>query len=56
MWWFWIVNLFQFEITYGLERLAAYIQEKDSVYDIIWVDDITYGDIFKQNEIDFFNL
>ena len=41
------------EITYGLERLAAYIQEKDSVYDIIWVDNITYGDIFKQNEIDF---
>ena len=41
------------EITYGLERLAAYIQEKDSVYDIIWVDDITYGDIFKQNELDF---
>ena len=41
------------EITYGLERLAAYIQEKDSVYDIIWVNNITYGDIFRQNEIDF---
>ncbi|AMP20626.1 glycine--tRNA ligase subunit alpha [endosymbiont 'TC1' of Trimyema compressum] len=41
------------EITYGLERLATYIQEKDSVYDIVWVDNITYGDIFKQNEIDF---
>lgn len=41
------------EITYGLERMAAYIQEKNSVYDIQWVEGVTYGDIFKQNEIDF---
>ncbi len=38
------------EITYGLERLAMYIQEKDDVYDIIWSGDITYGDIFHENE------
>jgi len=36
------------EITYGLERLAMYIQKVDSVYDIQWNDDITYGDIFLQ--------
>jgi len=38
------------EITYGLERLAMYIQEKDNVYDIEWVEGITYGDVFHQNE------
>lgn len=31
------------EITYGLERLATFIQQKDSVYDIVWVDETTYG-------------
>ncbi|HBS59641.1 MAG: glycine--tRNA ligase subunit alpha [Bacillota bacterium] len=38
------------EITYGLERLAMYIQGKDNVYDIAWVEGITYGDVFQQNE------
>jgi glycyl-tRNA synthetase alpha chain len=41
------------EITYGLERLATYIQDKDSVYEIEWVGDVTYGDIYLQNEIDY---
>ncbi|MDO0821873.1 glycine--tRNA ligase subunit alpha [Desulfosporosinus nitroreducens] len=41
------------EITYGLERLTTYIQNKDNVYDIEWVGDITYGDIYLQNEIDY---
>lgn len=41
------------EITYGLERLATYIQNKESVYDIEYVGDITYGDIFFQNEVDY---
>lgn len=41
------------EITYGLERLSTYIQNKDSVYDIEWVGDITYGDIYLQSEIDY---
>ncbi|GAB6158090.1 glycine--tRNA ligase subunit alpha [Desulfotomaculum varum] len=40
------------EITYGLERLAMFIQKKDSVFDIIWVDDITYGDVYHQNEVE----
>ncbi|MDB4097172.1 glycine--tRNA ligase subunit alpha [Methylophilaceae bacterium] len=38
------------EITYGLERLAMYIQNVDSVYDIQWTDRISYGDVFLQNE------
>ncbi|MEA4902522.1 glycine--tRNA ligase subunit alpha [Desulfitobacterium sp.] len=41
------------EITYGLERLATYIQNKESVFDIEYVGDVTYGDIFLQNEIDY---
>ena len=45
------------EITYGLERLAMYIQEVDSVYDIIWNENelgvTTYGDIHKQSEYEF---
>ena len=40
------------EITYGLERLAMYIQGKENVYDLEWVDGITYGDIFHQNEVE----
>ncbi|WP_457601009.1 glycine--tRNA ligase subunit alpha [Hydrogenivirga sp.] len=38
------------EITYGLERIAMYIQEKDSVFDIEWKEGVTYGDIFKRAE------
>jgi glycyl-tRNA synthetase alpha chain len=41
------------EITYGLERLTMYIQGKDNVFDIEWVGDITYGDIYHQNEVDY---
>jgi len=41
------------EITYGLERIAMFIQEKDSVYDIEWVKGISYGDVHHQNEIDY---
>jgi glycyl-tRNA synthetase alpha chain len=45
------------EITYGIERLAMYIQEVDSVYDLVWniAPDgrkVTYGDIFHQNEVE----
>lgn len=40
------------EITYGLERLAMFIQQKDSVFDIVWVGDITYGDVYHQNEVE----
>jgi len=48
------------EITYGLERLAMYLQDKSSVYDLVWVDGaetrastpILYGDVFHQNEVE----
>lgn len=41
------------EITYGLERLAMFIENKDNVYDIPWVNDITYGDVFHHNEVEY---
>lgn len=40
------------EITYGLERLAMYIQGKENVFDIQWVGDVTYGDVFHRNEVE----
>jgi glycyl-tRNA synthetase alpha chain len=40
------------EITYGLERLAMYLQGKDSIYDLVWTPGITYGDVYHQNEVE----
>ena len=40
------------EITYGLERLAMYLQGKDSVYDLVWTPGLTYGDVYHQNEVE----
>ena len=45
------------EITYGLERIAMYLQNKDSIYDLVWTlnpngDPVTYGDVFHQNEVE----
>ena len=44
------------EITYGLERLAMYLQGVDSVYDLVWTKGqfgtVTYGDVFHQNEVE----
>ena len=40
------------EITYGLERLAMYLQGKESVYDLVWVDPVKYGDVYHQNEVE----
>lgn len=41
------------ELTYGLERIAMFIQKKESVYDLEWVKGHTYGDIHKQDEVQF---
>jgi glycyl-tRNA synthetase alpha chain len=41
------------ELTYGLERIAMFIQGKDNVYDIIWNNDLTYGDLRKREELEF---
>jgi len=40
------------EITYGLERLAMFIQEVDSVFEIKWVGDVTYGDVHHRGEVE----
>jgi glycyl-tRNA synthetase alpha chain len=44
------------EITYGLERLAMYLQGVESVYDLTWTDGpqgrVTYGDVYHQNEVE----
>lgn len=41
------------EITYGLERLAMFIQNKENVYDIDWIGDVMYGDVFHHNEVEY---
>ncbi len=38
------------EITYGLERLAMYLQGVDNVYNLKWTDTVSYGDVYLQNE------
>ncbi len=38
------------ELTYGLERIAMYLQDVDNIFDIKWNEDFTYGDIFKKAE------
>lgn len=44
------------EITYGLERIAMYLQGVDSIYDLVWTrgpqGDVSYGDVFHQNEVE----
>jgi len=40
------------EITYGLERLAMYLQGKDSVFDLVWTPGVSYGDVYHQNEVE----
>jgi glycyl-tRNA synthetase alpha chain len=40
------------EITYGLERLTMYLQGVDSIFDIRWNDQLTYGDVYLQSEIE----
>ncbi len=44
------------EITYGIERLAMYIQDVESVFDLVWTNGpqgpVTYGDVFHQNEVE----
>lgn len=41
------------EITYGLERIAMYIQNRESVYDIEWANGVTYLDVHHQTEVDY---
>ncbi|MDE7169488.1 MAG: glycine--tRNA ligase subunit alpha [Mucispirillum sp.] len=41
------------EITYGLERITMYLQQAESVFDIKWNENTTYGDVYHQNEVQF---
>ncbi|MBC8549727.1 MAG: glycine--tRNA ligase subunit alpha, partial [Candidatus Brocadiales bacterium] len=47
------LDVISLELTYGLERIAMFIQEKESVYDLEWVEGYTYGDVHKIDEIQF---
>ncbi|HDS03844.1 MAG TPA: glycine--tRNA ligase subunit alpha [Firmicutes bacterium] len=40
------------ELTYGLERLAMYIQKKESMFDLQWNEETTYGDVYYDNEVE----
>lgn len=40
------------ELTYGLERIAMYLQNVNSVYDVLWNKELKYGEIYLQNEIE----
>ena len=40
------------EITYGLERLAMYLQGVENVFDLTWTEGLTYGDVYHQNEVE----
>src|SRR5690606_35176087 len=40
------------EITYGIERLAMYLQKAESIFDLQWTDSISYRDVFHQNEVE----
>ncbi len=41
------------EITYGLERLSMFIQNRKAIFDVQWNKDFTWGDIYRQNEVEF---
>jgi len=41
------------EITYGVERIAMYLQGVDNVYDVMWNESVRYGELFKENERQF---
>jgi glycyl-tRNA synthetase alpha chain len=47
------LDLVPAEITYGLERLTAFLQVKDSVYDIDWTTGVTYGDVRYRDELQY---
>ncbi len=41
------------EITYGIERLGMFIQGVDSIFELEWVNGVTYGNVFMQNEVEY---
>jgi len=47
------LDLISVEITYGIERIAMYLQGKNSVFDLEWAYKVTYGDVHHRNEVEF---
>ncbi|MGQ0811714.1 MAG: glycine--tRNA ligase subunit alpha [Nitrospiraceae bacterium] len=47
------LNPITVEITYGTERIAMYLQQVNSVFDLAWTDSITYGDVHHETEVQF---
>ncbi|MCL2009470.1 MAG: glycine--tRNA ligase subunit alpha [Synergistaceae bacterium] len=47
------VELVPVELTYGLERIAMYIQKTENVYDLSWVGNVTYGDVHTKSEVEY---
>lgn len=45
------LNPITVELTYGTERIAMYLQQVDNVYDLVWTDSLTYGDIHHESEV-----
>jgi glycyl-tRNA synthetase alpha chain len=46
------MDLVPAELTYGIERIAMFVQKVDSVYDLTWVGDVTYGDVHHRGEVE----
>lgn len=46
------LELVSAELTYGLERIAMYLQSRENVFDIKWTGDITYGEVFHRAEVE----
>jgi glycyl-tRNA synthetase alpha chain len=44
------LDLFPAEITYGLERLALFIQQKRTAFELEWAEGVTWGDVYRENE------
>ena len=40
------------ELTYGLERIAMYLQNVESIFDVTWVKGVSYGEVFHRNEVE----
>ncbi len=47
------LNPISAELTYGTERIAMYLQGVDNVFDLLWTDGVTYGDIHREDEVQF---
>jgi glycyl-tRNA synthetase alpha chain len=51
-WEVWLNGMEVTQITYGLERLAMYLQGVDNVFDLLWTEGLTYRDVYHQNEVE----